>query len=237
MRYLMVLMVACLLTACGSDNPGTHYFPLDEGMSWEYKVTKSLGSEQQIKRYSVTNMGAVKLADEYTGESVYLRKNSDGTDYYILQDDTGSHRIAKRTIVEHRPRFDAEERKILPGSKDLEVGRFWTVETQPYTLRSVEFHSLPNPGLKRFMMSNEITAIDVAVTVPAGTFENCIEVTGQGEISMYVDPRLGYQDILMTQKEWYAPGVGLVKLVREEPLDLPMFKGGAISFELLNFED
>ncbi|WP_420600524.1 hypothetical protein [Neptuniibacter sp.] len=237
MRYLMVLMVACLLTACGSDNQGTHYFPLDEGMSWEYKVTKSLGSEQQIKRYSVTNMGAVKLADEYAGESVYLRKNSDGTDYYILQDDTGSHRIAKRTIVEHRPRFDAEERKILPGSKDLEVGRFWTVETQPYTLRSVEFHSLPNPGLKRFMMSNEITAIDVTVTVPAGTFENCIEVTGQGEISMYVDPRLGYQDILMTQKEWYAPGVGLVKLVREEPLDLPMFKGGAISFELLNFED
>ena len=237
MRYLMVLIGICLLTACGSDNPGTSYFPLDEGMSWEYKVTKDLGSERQIKRYSVTNMGAAKLADEYDGEPVFLRKNSDGTDYYILQDDTGSHRIAKRTIVENRPRFDAEERKILPGTKDLEVGRFWTVETQPYTLRSVEFHSLPNPGLKRFMMSKEITAIDVTVTVPAGTFENCIEVTGQGEISMYVDPRLGYQDILMTQKEWYAPGVGLVRLVREEPLDLPMFKGGKISFELVAFDD
>ena len=53
---------------------------------------------------------------------------------------------------------------------------------------------------------------------------------------MYVDPRLGYQDILLTQKEWYAPGVGLVKLIREEPLDLPMFKGGSIMMELEKYE-
>jgi hypothetical protein len=237
MRSLVVGICIFCLTACSGEDSQTNYFPLKEGLSWEYKVTKDLVSERQSERYSVINIGAVDLPGDYSGEPVFIRKTSDGTDYYILQDDAGSHRIAKRIVIENNPRFDQEERKILPGPKDLELGRFWTVETQPYTLRSVEFHSLPNPGLKRFMMSNEITAIDATVSVPAGVFENCIEVTGQGEISMYVDPRLGYQDILMTQKEWYAPGVGLVKLVREEPLDLPMFKGGTVSFELVSFSD
>lgn len=35
----------------------------------------------------------------------------------------------------------------------------------------------------------------------------------------------GYRDIQIRTTEWHAPGIGLVKLVREEPLDTDVFQG------------
>ncbi len=236
MRNLLVFICLILLSGCGPDIPENDFFPLQKGVIWQYKVTKNIANNPKINRFTMTNLGAVELNGDYEGLPVYIRRSSQGTDYFILQDDSGSHRVAKRTVVELKPTMDIEERKILPGFKDLEEGRFWSVDTQPYALRGVDFHSLPDRGLKQFVMSNEITDVNATVSVPAGTFENCILVTGQGQISMYVDPRLGYQDILITQKEWYAPGIGLVKLTRDEPMDLPMFKGGTIIFELESFK-
>lgn len=236
MRPLIVLLLSIFLSACDTKISTQDYFPLHEGLYWQYQVKEDRLGEQTQRQFSMTNWGTVTLPGENEDTPVFVRKSSEGTDYYFLQDEAGTHRIAKRTIVELKPVLDQEERKVLPGYKDLELGRSWSVESQPYALKGVAFHSLPDPGLKRFMMSYEITDTNASVTVPAGTYENCIEVTGEGQISIYADPRLGYQDIFITQREWYAPGIGLVKLVREEPIDLPMFKGGAIIFELEVFE-
>ncbi|MCU7946598.1 MAG: hypothetical protein KZQ72_08155, partial [Candidatus Thiodiazotropha sp. (ex Cardiolucina cf. quadrata)] len=40
------------------------------------------------------------------------------------------------------------------------------------------------------------------------------------------------EEILINTTEWYAPGVGLVKLLREEPLDNDVFAGGHVLLEL-----
>lgn len=236
MKLIVVMLLTFILWGCDSPISDTNYFPLHEGLFWQYKVKENLLGKESQRQFTMSNLGPVKMPGDYEDHSVFVRRSNLGTDYYILQDEAGTQRVAKRTIVELKPSLDSEPRKILPGYKDLELGRSWSVESQPYALKGVEFHSLPDPGLKRFMMSYEITATDVSVTVPAGTFENCIEVTGEGQISIYADPRLGYQDILITQREWYAPGIGMIKLTRDEPIDLPMFKGGTIVFELEQFE-
>lgn len=236
MRCLLISILSVILCACQSDVPKHNYFPLQKGITWHYKVTNQWAAQANTEHFSITNLGPTTLPGKYSDQPISVRRSSDGTDYYVLQDDTGSYRIGKRVVVELKATLDKNERKILPAFTDLNVGQTWSVESRPFILRGVEPHSLSNPRLKKLVLSQEITEVDAAVTVPAGHFSGCVVVTGVGTVSIYADPRLGYQEVEITQTEWYAPGVGLVKLVREEPMDLPMFKGGEIRFELERFD-
>jgi len=181
-------------------------------------------------------MGEANLSGDYENEPVYLRRTSDGTDYFILADDSGIYRVAKRTLIEFDPRYEASEVRVFPNPGDVDLGRVWSAVTRAYALHSVVTFAVEDPGGKDIEMEYEITSLNASVTVPAGRYDNCVEVTGTAIFPLYADPRLGYQDIFLTQKEWYAPGVGLVKLTREEPLDLEIFKGGSITFELAELE-
>lgn len=236
-RVVVFFMVSMTLFGCNEDIPKTEYFPLQEGVTWHYQVTRQLvGSQETLRSYHVENRGEAKLTNEYAEDPVYIRHTSDGTDYYILQDDTGTYRIAERTLIEYKPRFENDIVRILPNLADLEVGRSWSVVTKPYTLHRNSSSSLPDPSEQKINMLFEISSVNDTVTMASGTFDNCLRIEGTAILSLYVDPRVGYQDIKITQTEWYAPGVGLVKLLREEPLDMPLFKGGSILFELTEFD-
>ncbi len=237
MRTLMPMaLMALLLGGCGADIPETDYFPLHEGVRWEYKVTEDLTDRRSERNFSIENQGPAKLDGRYADEPVSIRHTSDGTDYYILQDDTGSYRIGRRTLIEYSPRYEEEEVRILPNFKDLDLGRNWSATTRSYALHSLPSYAVEDPGGRDIYMLFEIVGLQETVTVPAGTFTNCVKVEGKAKVNLYADPKLGYTDVKLTQTEWYAPGVGLVKLVREEPLDLEIFKGGTISFELTRFD-
>lgn len=229
---LLCCSLLLLLVGCSESSDPENYFPLEKGISWEYRVTLERGEETQRSEFSITNLGAVELQGEWQDIPVFLRRTSDGTDFYIRQDDAGTERIAKRTVVELKPRFDVEPRKVLPGNPDIETGRNWITETRSYVIRSVPAYALSDPAIKPLAMNYEITAVNEQIEVPAGVFKSCVKVEGEAVLSLYADARLGYLDIPIRQTEWYAPGVGLVKLVREEPLEVEMFQGGRISFEL-----
>lgn len=229
---LVILPLALALVGCRTELPPDDYFPLQAGVTWHYQVTEDLTDKRLERQFSVTNLGKASLAGEYANEPVYQRRTSDGTDYYLLSDDSGIYRVAKRTLIEFEPRYEPAEVRVFPNPGDIDLGRVWSSVTRAYALHSVASFAVEDPGGKDIEMEYEITDVDASVTVPAGRFEHCVVVTGTAIFPLYADPRLGYQDILMTQREWYAPGVGLVKLTREEPLDLDIFKGGVIQFEL-----
>lgn len=236
MRLLVFCMSFYLLTGCQVDVDKNDYFPMNEGLIWHYQVTEELTEKKLEREFSIRNLGTIQLEGDYSDLPVFRRRTSDGTDYYIVQDDAGTERIALRTLVETAPRFDVEPRKILPAARDIEVGRSWTTETRVYAIHSPPAYSLAAPEEKTLSMNFEVTSVDDEVSVLAGDFSRCIRVEGIATLTLYADARLGYVDVPVTQTEWYAPGVGLVKLVREEPLDVEMFKGGKVSFELMGFE-
>lgn len=237
LRVVIFTFAFITLSGCNDDIPTTEYYPLQEGVAWDYQViTQLTGQQESVRSYSVENRGAADLTNEYADEPVHIRHTSDGTDYYILQDDTGTYRVAQRTLIEYKPRFETDDIRILPNLADIEVGRSWSMETKPYALHRTSSSSLPDPAEQKVNMTFEIKSLTDTVSVPTGTFENCLRVEGSAILSLYVDPRVGYQDIEITQTEWYAPGVGLIKFVRDEPLDMPLFKGGLISFELTEFD-
>lgn len=228
----------------------------------EQLVGQDSRDKEREHRFSIENLGEIALGGEFADQEVSIRRTSDDTEYYILKNDDGVYRIGKRTQVELKPRFDKEMRTILPiaavqaaatgtpltstvveemGSENeafavKNKGLHWYLETQPYILHATSSHSLPDPKERRFNLAFDVISTTAEVRVPAGMFKNCIQLQGKGAISFYADPRIGYQEVIITQTEWYAPGVGLVKLVREEPLNLEIYKGGHIHFELTRFE-
>ena len=52
---------------------------------------------------------------------------------------------------------------------------------------------------------------------------------------IYADPVVGWRELPLTTTEWYCAGVGLVKLVREEPAESTFLTGGTLTMELVDW--
>lgn len=232
-----LFLTTCLvLQSCESKISDTPYFPLEEGLKWEYQISQKLsGGSAVVKRpFTLENLGRSKIKNGKEIYDAYLRQTSDGNVYYFVSDNSGMHRVAKRTVVEFAPRFDEVIRKVLPSQQMLDIGQLWNVDTSLYVM-----HSRPdyNNDLsdKRPSMVFEVESLDDTVDVPAGRFENCIRVEGYASVTLYADARIGYIKVPILQTEWYAPNVGLVKMIRSEVIDSMVYQGGVHTFELTKF--
>lgn len=232
-------MACCWLcfVIAGCDAPqhdNTHspsYFPLHKGLSWKYRVTTELSDG----RPHVTTLRIDNKGKETFGQQDFmLRRTSHGTDYYLRQDSNGIFRYAKRTIIQTSPVLDATPRMVLPLPVPDKPGKSWSVLTQSYTLhRVLPNYEPPYENIAHFHMTYSIVGLDEAVTVPAGDFQHCLLVEGQAQIDQHAGANEGTGIIEITTREWYAPGVGMVKMERMEPLDGSVFKGGKVLIEMV----
>lgn len=227
------LFLCFILQAC--DKPASDdYFPLNQGLRWEYQVTIEHPERLATKQLIIESVGQTSLKEEL----VSIRATSDGTDYYLAQRSDGIYRLAKRTLVESEPQLDASPRMVLPLPIAQAKGKTWSVISQPYLIERVyEGMDVMTADMLQFPMTYSVLSLDETVEVAAGHFSHCLLVEGQTELSLYADARTGNSIIPITTREWYAPGVGLVKLEREEPLNTDVYKGGKITMELLRFEE
>lgn len=232
-RLTLILFCLSVLAAC--DKPASDdYFPLHQGLHWEYQVTIEHPERLDTKQLMIESMGQTSLKEE----TVSIRTTSDGTDYYLAQRTDGIYRVAKRTLVESEPRLDASPRMVLPLPIAQAKGKTWSTISQPYLIERVyEGMDVMTADMLQFPMTYSVLSLDETVEVSAGHFSDCILVEGQTDLSLYADARTGNTTVPITTREWYAPGVGLVKLEREEPLNTEVYKGGKITMELVRFED
>jgi DUF3108-like len=179
------LLAALSLLASGParcDELSESYFPLKEGMRWEYTVTSDRG---ETKKLLITNLAP----RDVQGVKVTPRKWEVGGGTvieFMKQDDTGVYRYAEQkggneppnlvTPIECHLRFPITE------------GNNWNMTTKM--------------GNSTLSMSLTIESVSDEVKVPAGTFKDCVKVkqVGENDAGMSI---MGY--------EWYAPKVGVVK--------------------------
>lgn len=225
--YAWILVIA--LTGCTSEHSG--YFPLGKGAEWSYRVitTSERGAISETS-LQIENMGS----DSFGSMDFFIRRTSSGTDYLLKENATGIFRVGKRTIAHRYPRLDPEARYVL--KYPLEPGTEWRVNTHPYVIKRIHPNVEDFRRSISFPMGYHIESINATVAVPAGVFKNCIEVIGEADLTLYVDPRIGWGDLPIITHEWYAPGVGLVKLERAEHLDTGVFVGGTLAMELTRFD-
>jgi len=179
------LLLALSFVTCGQgrcDELSESYFPLKEGLRWEYSVTSN---QSETKKLLITNLAP----REVQGTKVTPRKcELGGTTFIELmkQDESGIYRYAEQ------PGENAPPSLITPIECHLKFpiapGSSWNMTTK-----------LGNSPLN---LSLTIESVSDEVRVPAGTFKDCVKVkqVGENEAGTAV---IGY--------EWYAPKVGVVK--------------------------
>ncbi|HPY42405.1 MAG TPA: hypothetical protein PLM98_17905 [Thiolinea sp.] len=227
------LILLWLFGLQGCDKPAADdYFPLNQGLRWEYQLSIEHPQHTEAKQLVIENSGTATLKEQPTT----IRSTSDGTDYYIARQADGFYRMAKRTLVELSPQLDSSPRMVLPLPIQVSKGKTWSAISQPYLIERVyEGQDVMTADMLQFPMTYTVVSLDETVELPAGRFDHCVLVEGQTELSLYADARKGDMSIPITTHEWYAPGVGLVKLEREEPLNTDVYKGGKIVMELVKF--
>ena len=211
LKPLGLLLLIFFLSACSKKPEGSVYFPLQKGLSWTYKVTTEYPDESHENELTITSLGKRSFDDK----TYFIRRTSSGIDYYINHDEQGVYREGLRTMVKLKPSLDSEKRYILKFP--LEIGTNWDEISRPMVLLRISpIREKIREGHYNVPMSYRIASLSSTVTVPAGSFENCIKVIAEGILGIYTDAMHGEREVPITTEEWYAPGVGLVKQVRYE---------------------
>jgi hypothetical protein len=223
-----VTLLSGLLNGCSEQHASQQdsYFPLTLDMKWTYRVTTEVAGRIETREFEESNSDMALLHNH----PHRVRITSEGTRYYLRSVDEGIYRNAKRTIVESKVRMDKEPHWVL--KRPYQVGTSWSNLTYPYVLRRISPYEQTLTRGSALKMAYQITQLDAEVDVPAGHFKNCLLVEGEAQLTLYADGREGYQDIEINTREWYAPGIGLVKLIREEPITGRVFSGGKVTYEL-----
>jgi hypothetical protein len=181
----MLLALALLMPGVGwGDELNASYFPLKEGRRWEYNVISSQGA---TKKLVITNLAS----REVKGTKVTPRKWELGGSTFIelmKQDETGTYRYAEQKGEKAPPDL------VTPMECHL---KFPVAEGSSWTMATKLGHS-------PVQVSMTIESLSEEVKVPAGTFQDCVQVKQVGENDAGTSV-MGY--------EWYAPKVGVVKSV------------------------
>ena len=208
--------VAALLLALSLLTPGQgwgdelseSYFPLKEGMRWEYNVISDQGA---TKKLLITNLAP----REVSGTKVTPRKWELGGSTFIelmKQDETGIYRYAEQKGEQAPPSL------ITPMECHL---KFPIAEGSSWNMAAKLGNSTVNVSLTIESLSDE-------VKVPAGTFKDCVKIKQVGENDAGTSV-MGY--------EWYAPKVGVVKslvTIKQKSKEGP--KSETRTYQLVSFK-
>jgi len=222
-------MFACIVFLSACDSNSDSYFPLAKGHAWDYHIAITTPYEKSQNTLRIKNLGKKNIA----GKELFVRRTSLGTDYYFEHEMQNVNRVAKRTTVELQPRFDEEKRYVL--KTPLEPGTNWNYSGQPYLLDRPFPTDYELKRIIHFDMIYKIISVDEEVTTEAGSFKNCLHVQGTAVVDIGRILTIVADEVKFTTDEWYAPGVGLVKLRRFEDVDSKHAYGGTIEMSLVDF--
>ncbi|MFO1273241.1 MAG: hypothetical protein U1F50_16460 [Rubrivivax sp.] len=221
-----------LLAACQGRPAGESYFPLDAGHRWLYEVSteRDNGSEQH-ETLEMSTLGEEPIE----GGPAWRRRSASGVDYWLRSDASGIFRVASKTDLDADPRPDPERRYVLKAP--LAAGTEWQALTTAYVLeRRADFPREIRHSHKPVPMTYTIEATGQTLETRAGRFADCLRVQGRAAMRLYADPVVGWKDMPLATTEWYCKGVGLARLVREEPANSNFLAGGKVTMELTQWQ-
>lgn len=229
----MAALAGAVLAGCSGPPPSLSYFPLEAGHRWHYELASEWENNTSEREPLVlSTLGEQSLE---SGGKAWRRRSDSGVDYWLRADETGIFRVATKTDLEEDPAMDQPVRHVL--KMPLAVGTTWQAPTTTYLLRrNADFPPEIRHSHKPVLMTYRIEALGQTVVTRAGSFDNCIKVAGSAIIKLFADPVVGFRDLPLNNTEWYCKGVGLVKMLREEPAKSTFLTGGTMTLELTEWQ-
>ena len=227
-KTILLVFILCLLTSCGqTDN---EYFPLKAGKYWRYQLTYQTMDGTFKGVYAVENLPKQTIDEQ----QYFVRTLLDGSINYLQLDDKGLLLKGREKTLDLDIRFTETDQYIYQFP--LQVGTTWEdtvlskalIKTGPP--QKTKFHIVA-----KVPVTAKIESMTDMVKVPAGTFENCMRVVMSGNAFVDAGNYVGKTIVRITETNWYAPGVGLVKSIRQESTKHRALDKGEITLELENY--
>jgi hypothetical protein len=216
---LFVMIVYVISCSKGIDS----YYPLKEGRTWEYQMTTgSMFGSAGAQKIVVTNFASRDLK----GKKVTPQKIDVGgqTSFsFIAEDAGGILNYASQPPGAAEPEIKATPTYILKNP--IQAGTTWEDKTKTALL----MEKVP------FTLKSTIESKDETVTVPAGTFKDCIKVKGTGSAQKNTG-FFGVAEITVEHYDWFAPGIGMIKSIVKESSNHMMVGSGEVTFQLESFK-
>lgn len=209
----LLLAAALLLTSCGTKI--ADYYPLREGLSLVYQIDKS--EKQRVENFRAREMNKLSVVPQKI-------ETTKGTAFrFVAVDKSGIYCYAYQAPAATEPEILAQPEYILMNP--LKPGKSWEAETSIMLL------------LERisYTMTYLVESKKETVTVPAGTFENCLLIKGSRLVQRDMGA-LGVIKINISEDSWYAPGIGLIKSVRKESGNHVLAGSSEKLIQLLSYE-
>jgi ribosomal protein L40E len=172
------------------------YYPLDEGRKWIYQMRCIKGPESKTAKAMITNLTFRKLEGKIViPQKCEFLEGGPKYEYFltfVTKDTQGIYEFATQSSKDVSPKILKTPNYII--KYPIKIGTSWEVEAW----------NAPE------ILKMTIEAIDDVVTVPAGTFKNCLRIKGEGVIKEFGN------EIIVNIEEWYVPGVGRIKYIRKE---------------------
>lgn len=216
---LVIALLLIMLSNCGKTQ--TSYYPLAKGHVWQYQM--SAGSSHQGATFVITNLPERKLnGKKVVPQQVELNNT---TSFSFLSDEKdGLYEIAVQKPQDLEPNVKEPPSKVIPYP--TEAGQSW--ESREETILT---------GPVSVTLAFSVESVDEEVTVPAGTFSNCLKVVGKGSKSFKgLGYGIGAYTLNVEHYRWYAPGTGLVRAVIREKSNDVMVGSVEATIQLMSFK-
>mgnify|MGYP000409788669 CR=1 FL=1 len=196
-NHIMVLsLTALMLLSCGSQSKT--YMPTNEGLTLTYNIDGNFETTMQyFKTRDLEGEKVIPMKIEQEGMISFLfyQKDKKGLKLYATQLPN-----APQPILVGNDKYKYYE--------PIKAGQTWE---QNYTTTLMM-------AKEEVPMVYEIKKEKETITVAAGTFEDCLKISGRGNIQREKG-LWGTITLQVNIDEWYAPEIGLIKSVTHREAD------------------
>ena len=228
-HFVLLLAISVLCVSCTSDDPS--YFPLNKGYKWHYDVALITRDGLENQKYILNNLGKSELE----GKPVYLRQSLDGTTLYYSVDENGIVYLGNIDNSELGKAFHADKQIVM--HYPLNMDTTWEQTTMTRLLKKTgPPQKTELKIIAKVPLEVKIESITDVVNVPAGHFKDCLKISMTGSTMKDAGNYVGLTLVNVKQTNWYAPGIGLVKMERVETTRSDALDKGSLLVELAEFE-
>ena len=203
-RYTLCLCALALFCVGACAPPDSGYFPVEPGYEWVYDISrKTPDMISPVAQKSILRNLPARVID---GVTHYPKIHANGKTYYFTRSEAGVGRGAPET----------EGAELVIGYP-LQVGNTWSAASGLYLFELPKKLGNEWGRIGRNLeLDYEIASLSDQMEVPAGYFPRCLRVDASGILYLPRRLMLGIRIIRVEQSQWYAPGIGLVKMTRKE---------------------
>jgi len=226
--YAMFVSISISLFLTGYATAG-EYWPTREGFKKEFKMHIKRGDETKEAKLEVAISPKTDLngTEVQTETSIFTIENggSVSAKNFFAENDQGVKIVASQTSLETSPNLRQEDTWLL--KYPLAVGATWTKKEEVRPLKVKV--SVP--------ITCVIEKMDDVVTVPAGTFKNCMKIKQSYSGKINSDSSGDNPTVTVESYSWFAPGLGNIKNSYTVKCSNPEMGGGESQSEMVAYKN